>query len=260
MADNQALPLESLLDIAKTLDNAARQRTAIRQLELQIGISQAYKVQALSIAQRIARGERRAGIKMGLTSKVKMMQVGLQEVLLGRLTDHMQHVNGGDVRLDDFIQPRAEPEIAFLLKSPLAGKITEPEAREAIAAVAPAIEILDSRFSDFRFNVDDAIADNCSSSAFFIGEWNAPDTPFANLGMAMEFNGKPVALGSSAAILGDPIRSLVAAAEIAARNGERLEAGDIFLSGASTAAIPLQKDTHVRLRVQSLGRCDFTVR
>src|SRR5690606_25872319 len=145
--------------------------------------------------------------KMGLTSKAKMMQVGLQDVLWGRLTDHMLHKNGGDIQLDEFIQPRAEPEIAFLLKSPLAGKITELEAREAIAAVAPAIEILDSRFSNFRFNVDDAIADNCSSSAFIIGEWNAPSTSFSNVGMIMEFNGKPVALGSSSAILGDPIRT-----------------------------------------------------
>lgn len=257
--DKRNLLLDQLLEIAKNLDDAAQQRTAISQLGLNIGISQAYQVQALSIAQRIARGEQRVGIKMGLTSKAKMLQVNLQEVLFGRLTDHMQRKNGDEIQLDEFIQPRAEPEIAFLLKSPLSGQITELEARDAILAVAPAIEILDSRFSDFQFNVDDAIADNCSSSAFIIGEWNEPNTSFSNLGMVMEFDGKPVALGSSSAILGDPIRTLVEAAELTSRYGGELKAGDIFMSGASTAAVPLKKNTHVRLRVQTLGKCDFMV-
>ncbi|KOF55113.1 hypothetical protein AD428_02715 [Achromobacter sp. DMS1] len=248
-----------LNEIAAILDDAACSRQAIEQLGLQIGIANAYKAQALSIARRIARGERKVGVKMGLTSKAKMQQVNLKDVLWGRLTDGMLMENGGVLDIDDFIQPRAEPEIAFRLRKPLAGRITELEAWDAIEGIAPAIEILDSRFKSFKFNVDDAIADNCSSSAFFIGPWHKPDTDFGNLGMSLEIQGHPVAVSSSSAILGHPIRTLVAAARLTEQYGGCLEAGDVFLSGASTAAFPLQAGMHVRVRVQSLGRCGFSV-
>jgi 2-oxo-3-hexenedioate decarboxylase len=244
---------------AAILDSAYQRVQGIEQMSLQASAAEAYSIQNESIQLRLARGERLIGIKMGMTSKAKMVQVNLQEILWGRLTDAMLRPNGGTLERARFIQPRAEPEIAFRLKAPLSGTVTELEAHAAIEGVAPAMEILDSRFKNFKFNVADAIADNLSSSALFIGPWHSPDTDFSNLGMVMDIDGRPVGIGSSSAILGDPIRTLVEAARLTALFGGSLRAGDIFMSGASTAAVPLQAGQKVRLRVQSLGECSFSV-
>ncbi|HTN64039.1 MAG TPA: fumarylacetoacetate hydrolase family protein, partial [Devosia sp.] len=156
-----------------------------------------------------------------------------------------------------FIHPRAEPEIAFLIGKPLSGRVTSLEAFSAIDGIASAIVIIDSRFRNFKFRVTDVIADNSSSSGFVVGPWNSPATDVGNLGMALEFDGNPVAIGSSAAILGHPLRALVAAVELLSRYGEGLLPGDILLSGASTAAEPLKPNTRVRVRVEGLAGCGF---
>lgn len=247
-----------LAAIADRLDRAAMSAAAVEQLAEPITLGEAYEVQRLSIESRLSRGERRLGVKMGVTSREKMAQVGITEVIWGRLTDAMLVENGGAVDLSRFIHPRAEPEIVFRLRAPLAGDVTELEAWSAIDGVAAGIEILDSRFTNFKFSITDVIADNASSSAVVIGPWNRPETDFANLGMSLEVNGRPVGAGSSAAILGHPIRSLVAGARLVAQRGESLQPGDIFLSGAATAAEPIRPGSHIRVRVQRLGQCSFS--
>jgi 2-oxo-3-hexenedioate decarboxylase len=196
---------------------------------------------------------------MGVTSREKMAQVGITEVIWGRLTDAMLMEDGDTLDVSRFIHPRAEPEIVFRLGKSLAGKVTEMEAWAAIDGVAAGIEILDSRFKNFKFSITDVVADNASSSALLIGPWNKPTVDFANLGMSLEVNGRPVGVGSSAAILGHPIRSLVAGARLAAQYGDSLQPGDVFLSGAATAAEPLRPGSNVRVRIEKLGRCGFSV-
>lgn len=255
------MPPESLspFDVAARLDDACQKAQAIEQLGLNVDVARAYEIQALSIQRRVARGERLIGVKMGLTSKAKMAQVNINEVLWGRLTDAMLHPNAGTLHRARFIHPRAEPEIAFRLKAPLSGAVTQQQAREAIDGIAAAIEIIDSRYKDFRFNVADAIADNCSSAALFIGPWHSPELDCGDLEMVMDIDGTPVGAGSSSAILGHPIQSLVEAARLTAQYGGALQAGDIFMSGAATAAVALSAGQHVRLRAQSLEECRFTV-
>jgi 2-oxo-3-hexenedioate decarboxylase len=248
-----------LAAIAERLDGAAIKATAVEQLVEEIDMQTAYEVQKLSMARRIDRGERRLGIKMGVTSKAKMAQVGVTEMIWGMLTSGMLISDGGSLDMSRFIHPRAEPEIAFLIGKPLSGLVTSLEAFASIAGIASAIEIIDSRFRNFKFRVTDVVADNSSSSAFVIGPWNAPDTDVGNLGMALEFDGAPVGIGSSAAILGHPLRSLVEAAAILARYDEGLRPGDILLSGSSTAAEPLRRGTRVRVRVEGLEGCGFEV-
>ena len=125
--------------------------------------------------------------------------------------------------------------------------------------MAPALEIIDSRYRDFRFTLPDVIADNSSSSGFLVGAWAKPSSDVANLGIVMEVDGRPVQIGSSAAILGNPIRSLIAAARLIGRAGERLEPGDIVLAGGATAAHPLTPGQRVRTTFQALGVVAFTV-
>ena len=253
--------MHSLAALAEFVDTAAKMATEIPQLTdtMELGIDDAYAVQAMSVSRRLARGERRVGMKMGLTSRAKMAQVGVSEVIWGRLTDAMRVEEGGVIRMDSYVHPRVEPEIAFLMKAPLSGEVSNAEALAAVAAVAPALEIIDSRYKNFKFALADVIADNSSSSGFVLGNWASPDTDFANLGIIMEADGRPVQVGSSAAILGHPIRSLVAAARMVARAGERLEAGDVVLAGGATAAHPLAAGMSVRASFQRLGSVGFSV-
>lgn len=245
--------------MAERLDQAARHARAIAQFAdaEALGEAQAYAVQAASIARRLARGERRSGIKMGFTSRAKMVQMGVHDMIWGRLTDGMAIADGGAVSLGRFVHPRVEPEVAFLLSAPLPQNVSLPEAMEAVAAVAPALEIIDSRFDDFRFTLSDVVADNASSSGYVIGPWCSPRGDFSNLGLVMSINGAARQVGSTAGILGNPMRSLVAAARLSATAGEPLQAGWVVMAGGATAAEPLAPGQHILLEMQGLGRVEF---
>lgn len=245
--------------LAERLDSAARHATATPQLETEITLQEAYAVQRGSIERRLARGERRIGIKMGFTSRAKMQQMGVSDLIWGRLTDAMLVDDGGSISLSHFVHPRVEPEIAFLIRKPLSGRVSVPQALAAVEAVAPALEIIDSRYQDFRFSLTDVVADNSSSSGFVVGPWQRPDTDLANLGLILAFDGRPQAFGSSAAILGHPLRSLVAAARVVAEAGEVLSPGDLVLAGGATAASALVAGSYVSLEMENLGRCGFHV-
>ena len=251
----------SLVELAACADDAARQARAIAQFSHTQGLSvgDAYRVQALSVERRLARGERRVGMKMGLTSKAKMVQVGVDQVIWGRLTDGMAVADGSEVSLSGYVHPRVEPEIAYLIGEPLAGSVSAVQALDAVAGVAPAAEIIDSRFENFRFSLADVVADNSSCSGFVVGGWSDPSTPVDNLGIVLEADGRAAEIGSSAAILGDPARSLVAAARMAEQAGERLEPGWVVLAGAATAAMPLRAGVSVRVIVERLGTVAFSV-
>src|SRR6266540_1245510 len=176
-------------ELARTLDEAASRARATGQLPAGLSLEDAYAVQARSIARRHARGERRAGYKLGFTS------------------------------------PRVEPEVCFLLGEPLDGTVTALSAMRALAGVAPALELIDSRYRDFKFSLPDVVADNCSAAAIVVGPWADPAAVnLANLGLVLEVDGEVAQLGSTAAILGHPVRSLVAAARLVGAAGERLQA------------------------------------
>ncbi|HTN60407.1 MAG TPA: fumarylacetoacetate hydrolase family protein [Devosia sp.] len=249
---------DAIAAIAERLDHAAYTAMAVPQLSEPLDIAAAYAVQARSMQHRYARGERVVGIKLGFTSRAKMVQMGVDEMIWGRLTEAMLIEDGGAVSASRFIHPRVEPEIAYLLKRPLMGAVSLVEAMAAVEAVAPALEIIDSRYADFRFSLTDVVADNSSSTGFTIGPWHRPDLDAGNLGIILELDGRAVQLGSSAAILGHPARSLVAAARLTATHGHSLSAGDIVLAGAATAAVELAVGNHVRVRVQTLGNAEFS--
>ncbi|MFO1260904.1 MAG: fumarylacetoacetate hydrolase family protein [Sphingomonadaceae bacterium] len=248
-----------IASIAERLDNAALNATATPQLSEPLSLEDAYAVQSASMARRYARGQRRVGIKMGFTSRAKMAQMGVDEMIWGRLTDGMMVEDGDSISFARYVHPRVEPEIAFLLKDALPGTVTLMGAAAALAGVAPALEIIDSRYENFKFSLTDVVADNSSSSSFVIGPWNDPAQSLANLGMIMEIDGQPRQIGSSAAILGNPLRSLVAAARLAEAAGEPLQAGDVIMAGGATAAEALSVGNHVRLSVQRLGSVEFRV-
>ncbi len=246
---------------ARTLDEAAANAKATRQLSDKETLteSEGYDIQAASIGRRVARGEKRVGVKMGFTSRAKMIQMGIDDMIWGRLTDSMVIEDGETISMADYVHPRVEPEIAFLLGRPLAGTVTGAEALAAVEAVAPAMEIIDSRYRNFKFSLADVVADNCSSSGFVVGSWQDAEADLGNLGMILEFNGRPRQIGSSAAILGNPVRALVAASRLSTAAGEPLQAGWIVMAGGATAAEALSPGDYVRNCVQHLGTVAFSV-
>ena len=249
-----------LNDLAKKLDQAAANAISIPQLSssTQLSLDDAYQVQKLSIEQRLSRGEKLVGYKMGFTSRAKMIQMGVDDLIWGRLTDTMMIQDGGTIDLTHYVHPRAEPEIAFRLKSPLAGIVTKEEALAAIDAVAGAIEVIDSRYQNFKFSLSDVIADNCSSTGFVIGPWQSADTNIDGLAMALKVNDTEVERGSSRDILDHPLNSLIEAARCVAQYGESLQAGQIILAGAATAAVALAPGQTISAEVEGLAPCHFS--
>lgn len=222
------------------LDSAQRTAAPVGQLPEGLTLETAYAIQHALIARRIGRGERLAGVKLGFTSKAKMAQMGLSEIIAGQLTEAMHIADGSAVALGDFIHPRAEPEIAFRMARDLGpddGGTVRVESY--VDAVAPALEIIDSRYRDFRFTLADVVADNASAAGFAIGAWCAIDTDIGRREVHLVVDGTTVQNGSTAAILGHPFRALHELAALVPRYGLRLRAGQVVLAGAATPAVPL---------------------
>lgn len=247
---------------AAKLDAAASTARAIPQFtgqEGELSLADAYAIQRIAINHRLARGATLVGVKMGFTSEAKMVQMGLKDQIWGRLTSDMVVANGAAIDRTRFIHPRVEPEIAVRLNAPLVGDVTREAALAAVDAVAAALEIIDSRYENFRFALGDVVADNASSSAFVVGPWLPASTDIADIAMAMRVDDVVVETGSSAAILGDPIRSLVAAARLAGAAGLTLEPGWTIMLGGATAAAAIGSASAVSLDAGHLGRVGFTI-
>lgn len=242
----------NLQQIADRLDQAATQRQSIAQLHLQntIGLKEAYEVQNLLVQNRLARGERITGVKMGFTSEAKRVQMGVKDLIWGRLTDKMEVPKGGKLNLGSFIHPRVEPEIAFKVNQRMDKAISLENAGNFIDGIALALEIIDSRYENFKFSLEDVVADNCSSAAYVIGDWVSSDMaiPLLTEIIVLEIDGNVVHDGPSTAIMGNPLQSLVDAVRLSLENGLILEKGSIVLAGAVTPAVYLQPNQKIVCR------------
>lgn len=224
--------------IAESLDQAAQSASPLQQISIAqpIDLQEAYAIQSISMSRRYMRGEKRLGLKMGFTSKAKMEQMGVHDIIWGRLTDEMYYENGGELSMKKFIHPRAEPEIAFRLAQDINEIIPLDKVNAVVDGLTSAIEIIDSRYENFKFSLEDVIADNCSSSGFIIGSWKPATTPIRDITISLSIDGEVIHSGNSDAILGNPWESLEGAIRLAIENGEPLKKGDIILAGAATPA------------------------
>ena len=221
----------------------------------------AYQIQQLGIEHRLAQGEKQVGFKMGLTSEAKRQQMNLDAPLYGELTDHMQVLEGGSLELSGLIHPKIEPEVAFFITSQLAAPVTKAEVWAACGGVAPALEILDSRYLEFKyFSMEDVISDNSSSAYFVLGKkvCDTSGIDLSNLSMEMMVNGKTVERGNASAISGNPVQSVVELCQLLAQQGRVLPAKSWVLAGAATAAVSLEAGMAVSLRVEHLGEASVT--
>jgi 2-oxo-3-hexenedioate decarboxylase len=249
-------------EIAVRLDQAAQNANAIEQISLDNSFDEetAYEIQRLSIEERKNRGEKSVGLKLGFTSYAKMEQMGVHDMIWGRLTDAMWYKKGDILDMNNFVHPRAEPEIAFLLKKDIDREITLEEIPEYILACAPAIEIIDSRYKNFKFSLEDVIADNCSSSAFVIGAWQPLPDSLNNLHMELKFDGEVIHEGNSNAILDNPYLSICNASRLAAKYNEPFNEGEVLLAGAATPAAFIKLGSKISVKVDKLGSCSLAVK
>ena len=247
-------------EIAKKLDGAAVAAQPVEQISLSVKFSEeeAYDIQRLSMEERYSRGDNFVGLKLGFTSYAKMEQMGVHDMIWGRLTKNMWLTNGSQTSLSRFIHPRAEPEIAFLLKKDIDREIGLEEIPEYIESTCAAIEIIDSRYKNFKFSLEDVIADNCSSSAFVLGEWQALPKSLNDLKMSLMFNDEVKQQDSSNATLDNPLLSICNASRLAAKYNQTFPAGSVLLAGAATPAVFVEPGTTVRATVEGMSEASVT--
>ena len=216
----------------------------------------AYAIQEAIKQRKIARGCRIVGYKAGLTSHAKMQQMGVSNPVFGFLADYFSVPEGSAVKLSELIHPKVEPEIAFVTKAALKGPGCHiGTVLAATDFVMPAIEIIDSRYHDFKFDLKSVIADNCSSSRFVVGGRMraVADLDLRTIGVVLEKNGEVVALGAGAAVLGHPAAAIAMLANLLGERGEEIPAGSLILSGAITEAVMVKAGDNVSLQMQGMG-------
>jgi len=216
----------------------------------------AYAIQDEIRRRKLARGARIVGLKCGLTSHAKMKQMGVETPCFGFLADYFALPEGSECKIAELIHPKVEPEICFVTKAPLRGPGCHIGAvLAATDFVLPGIEIIDSRYRDFKFDLKSVIADNCSSSRFVIGGRARPasELDLRTLGVVMEKNGEVVSLGAGAAVLGHPAAAVAMLANHLGARGEEIPAGSLILSGGITEAVAVQAGDNVSLKIQELG-------
>jgi 2-oxo-3-hexenedioate decarboxylase len=216
----------------------------------------AYAIQDRILAQKLGRGARVIGYKAGLTSHAKMRQMGVSDPVFGFLVDEYSVSEGSAIPVASLIHPKVEPEIAFVTRSELRGPGCHVgSVLAACDLVLPGIEVIDSRYRDFRFDLKSVVADNTSAARFVVGGCGAAprDLDLRTRGVVLEKNGQPVALGAGAAVLGHPAAAVAMLVNHLGRRGRCLPAGSLVLSGGITEAVAVQAGDHVTLRVQHLG-------
>ena len=253
-----SLSEEQRQEIADALREAEQSRTPIQPLAAAypgLDVDDAYSIQTLNIERRLAAGARVVGRKVGLTGAKMQDLHGLDQYDFGVLLDTMVESDGGTVDVSRFCMPRVEVEIAFLLSEPLVGPgITGADVLAATKAVAPSIEIIDSRIADWRITLEDTIADNASSCAIVLGPW----IPLGNLRLAevtaeLLLDGEVVCGGAGANVMGHPAESVAWLANTFASFGAHLNAGDVVLPGSCTRAFDVKAGSRVEGQFSELG-------
>jgi 2-keto-4-pentenoate hydratase len=243
---------------AQRLLDAARSATPCSPVRDLIGaddIAVAYAVQQEIALLRKRKGGRVVGHKIGLTSAAVQRQLGVDQPDFGVLFDDMDVSAVDPVPVGGLLQPRIEAEVAFLLGADLTGDLTAAAVRSAVDAMAPALEIVDSRIAGWDISIADTIADNASSGLFVLGSERTRLDALepVEIQMELDVDGRVVSKGSGAACLGDPLAALAWLAVAARDLGDPLRAGQVVLSGALGPMVPVLPGMRVTATLTGLG-------
>lgn len=223
-----------------------------------ITIEDAYHIQQRMITRRIEKGEKIVGKKIGVTSAAVMNMLGVRQPDFGYMLDGMIYNEGESVPMNTLIQPRAEGEIAFMMKRDLMGPgITAADILAATEGVMACFEIVDSRIRDWKIKIQDTVADNASCGVFVLGDRlvDPRKVDLSTCGMVLEKNGEIVGTGAGAATLGNPVNAMVWLANTLGRLGIPLKAGEIVLSGSLAALVPVTAGDNLRVTIGGIGGC-----
>lgn len=221
-----------------------------------IDLEDAYAIQLQQVEIWQAQGRKVVGHKVGLTSVQVQRQLGVSQPDFGHLFDDMFHLSGEEIPVGTYLQPKVEPEIAFVLKKSLSGPgVTIADAIGAVDYVIASLEIVGSRIADWKIKLADTIADNASSGGVVLGSrpLKVDATDLRTLGAVLYKNGQIVQTGAGAAVLGSPISSLVWLANTLGRLGTSLEAGSIVLPGAITPMVTAEPGDVITADFSLLG-------
>lgn len=256
---------EKLAEIARRLEAARSESSPIDQLDSRLTIDEAYAVQAINLRSRVDAGEIYVGPKLGFTSKSKMEQMGVSDVIVGFLTEGMEQKSTELLSLGDLIHPRVEPELVFRLgrevnvrdgdtQETLAERI-----RDSVDGVAVGLEVIDSRYKDFRFSLSDVVADNTSAAKFVVGAWQEFPREIRGLPVELYINHELVEKATTDAILGNPNIVFEQLASMTLRYDFALPTGATILGGAMTSARWLSAGQRIEVCVGGFPTLSLTV-
>ena len=221
-----------------------------------ITIDDAYRIQLRMIQRRVDAGETVVGKKIGVTSQVVMDMLGVDQPDFGQLLSGMVVQAGEPIRVDTMIAPKAEAEVAFVLKSDLQGPgVTAADVLRATAFVMPCFEIVDSRIRDWKIKIQDTVADNASCGVLVLGgtRRDPREIDLALAGMVLEKNGEVISTSTGAAVQGSPVNAVAWLANTLGRLGIPLKAGEVILSGSQSPLVPIQAGDGFHCSVGGLG-------
>ena len=255
-----ALVEDKIQTYGNTLYDCLRTRRTIEPLteqEADITIGDAYRIALQLLQRRLDDGEKIIGKKIGATSKAVQNMLKVNQPDFGYLTDRMVYNNGDEMPISsELIQPRAEGEVAFILKHDLEGPgVTNAAVLRATECVMPCFEIVDSRIKDWKIKIQDTIADNASCGLFMLGD-RAVDPRRVDLvtcGMVHEKNGEIIATGAGAAALGSPVNCVAWLANTLGEFGIKLQAGEVILSGSLVPLHPIVPGDSMYLSIGGIG-------
>lgn len=257
---------ERIAALGDELYAALRRREPVAPLSARepgITIDDAYQISRRMLDRRLGDGERVVGKKIGVTSKVVQRALDVHQPDFGWLTDRMRYDGGArpaELPIGrELIQPRAEGELAFVLKRALRGPgVTPADVLAATEGVTACFEVVDSRIRDWKIRIEDTVADNASSGLFALGgEWVDPRrVDFFTCGIVVEKNGEIVSTGAGAAALGSPLTCVAWLADTLGRFGVPLEAGEVILSGSLVPLEPVRAGDRMRATIGGVGRVE----
>ncbi|MDI3406423.1 2-keto-4-pentenoate hydratase [Streptomyces cavernicola] len=254
---------QHLVSIADAIEAARRERRAITPLTdalPDLALADSVAIQQHNVRCRIADGDRLVGYKLGNIAKAMQEAFGVDQPDYGHLLAGDFLLENRPVQLDRFIEPFAEVEPAFLLKDRLEGpNVTVADVIRATEYVLPAVEIIDSRFKDWRIQIADTLADNGSVGAIVLGTTPKPLTEldFSAMHGTLHYDDEQVGSGPASAVLGNPIAAIAWVCNELSQYGIAFEPGQIILPGSCLEAVPLKRAATVTAEFNGLGRVQF---
>ena len=253
------LTRETVLNLAEHLENAELEAHDVLKItddHPDMDWDDAYAIQEEIQRRKEARGNKTVGLKCGLTSFAKMKQMGVETPVFGFVSDYMARPDGGEIKTSELIHPKVEAEICIVTRAPLKGPGCHVGAvMAATEFVLPAVEIIDSRYRDFKFDLKSVIADNTSASRFVVGgrARALDELDLRTLGVVLEKNGEVVTMAAGAAVLGHPLAAVAMLANHLGEREQAIPAGTFIMTGGVTEAIAVAAGDNVAVRFQDLG-------